>query len=62
MTTCDNEWQRVTINDNQWQWVTKSDSTKKNETVYFKQWMIAIVSTTKIDALLQGMDGWYYSG
>ena len=26
-------------------------------TVYFKEWMIAIPSITKIDTLLQGMDG-----
>ena len=58
-----NEWQRVvhrvTINDNEWQRVTKSGTTSKNGTVYFTEWMIAILSLTKIDTLLQEMDGWY---
>ena len=57
------EWQRVTTIDsewnNEWQWVTKSSTTSKNGKVYFNEWMIAILSIIKIDALLQGMDGWY---
>ena len=65
-TTSRNEWQRVTTNDNEWynEWqrvvqrVTKS-GTSKSGTVYFKEWMITILSITKIDTLLQGMDGWY---
>ena len=59
VTTNDNEWQRVTTNDYEWQRVTKSGTTNKNGTVHFKEWMIAILSITKIDTLLQGMDGWY---
>ena len=58
-TMSDNEWQRVTTNDNKWQRVTKSGTTNKNGTVYFKEWVIAILSITKIDTLLQGLDGWY---
>ena len=57
MTTSDNEWQRVKTNDYEWQQVTKRGTTSKNSTVYFKEWMIAIL--TKIDTLLQVMDGWY---
>ena len=56
-----NEWQRVvkrvTPNDNEWQRKTKSGITSKNCTVYIKEWKIAILSITKIDTLLQGMDG-----
>ena len=62
-TTSDNEWQRevqrVTTNDNEWQRVTKRGTTSKNGTVYFKEWIIAILSITKTDTLLQGMDGRY---
>ena len=57
--TSNNEWQRVAANDNEWQCVIKSGTTTKNGTVYFKELMIAILSITKIDTLLQGMDGWY---
>ena len=68
-TTSDNKWynewqrviQRVTTSDNKWYWVTESDSSgtmNENGTVHFKEWMIAILSMTKTDALLlQGMDG-----
>ena len=42
-------------------WVTASDSsgtTNENSTVHFKEWMIAILSMTKTDALVfQGIDG-----
>ena len=63
--TSDKEWQgviqRVTTSDNKWQWVRVSDSsgtTNENGTVYFKEWMIAILSMKKTDTLLlQGMDG-----
>ena len=60
-TTSENEWQRVTTSCNKWQWqrVTKSGTTNKNGTVNFKEWMIAILSITKLDTILQGMDGWY---
>ena len=67
-TTSDNEWykewqrvvQQVTTNDNEWQSVIKSGTMSKNGTVYFKEWMIAVIlSMTKIDILVQGMDGWY---
>ena len=57
--TSDNEWEQMTASDNK---MTKSGTSNKNGTVYFKEWMIAILSTTKIDTLLQRMDGWYYSG
>ena len=70
MTTSDNEWynewQRVTtsgttsgkewiaMNDSEWEQCTANE----NGTVHFKEWMIAVVSMTKIDTLLlQGMDG-----
>ena len=49
----------MTTNDNEWQRVTKGGTTNKNGTVYFKEWMIVILSVTKIDTLLQGMDDWY---
>ena len=29
----------------------------KNDTVYFKEWMIVILSVTKTDTLVKGMDG-----
>ena len=54
-----NEWQRVvqrvTKSDNEWQWVTGSESSgtaNENETVHFKEWIIAIISMTKRDTLL----------
>ena len=56
-----NEWQWVTKSDHKWQWVTASDSSgtaNENDTVHFKEWMIAIISMTKSDTLLlQRMDG-----
>ena len=61
-TTSDIEWQRMTTSDNKWQWVIASDkngTTNKNGTVYFKEWIIAIFSITKIVIPLQGVDGWY---
>ena len=58
-TASDNDWQRVTGNDNEWHRVTKGGTRSKNGTVYFKEWMIAILSITKLDKLLQWMDGWY---
>ena len=64
-TTSHKEWQqmiqRMTKSDNKWQWVTASDAdgtTNENDTVHFKEWMIAILSVTKTDTLLlQRMDG-----
>ena len=60
-TTSDKEWKWVTKSDNEWQWVTASESSgtaNENGTVHFKEWMIAIISMTKRDALLlPGMDG-----
>ena len=50
MTTSDSELQKVV------QQVTKSSTTSKKGTVYFKEWMIAILYITKIDPLLEGMD------
>ena len=53
--TSDNEWQRMATSDSKWQWVTASDksgTTSKNGKVYFREWMIAILSITKIDTLL----------
>ena len=58
-TTSGKEWQRVTTNDNEWQRVTKSGTANKNGTAYSKEWIIAILSTAKIDTLLQWKDGWY---
>ena len=49
------EWQQVKTSDNDWQRVVQPVKQRS----YFKEWMIAIVSITKIVALLQGMDGWY---
>ena len=57
--TGDNEWQRVPANDNEWQRVIKSGTTSKSGTAYFKEWMIAILSITKLDILLQRIDGSY---
>ena len=55
--------QRVTTsdkNDNEWynklQQVTTSGTMNENGTVHFKEWMIAILTMTKTDTLLQGMD------
>ena len=47
---------RVATSDNEWQRVTTSVTTNKNGTVHFKEWMIAILTMTKTDTLLQGMD------
>ena len=62
MSTSENEWQRVvqwvTTNDNEWrviQRVTTSGSsgtTNENDTVHFKEWMIAVFSMAKTDTLL----------
>ena len=61
MTKSDKEWQQVTKSNNEWQWVTASESSgtaNENGTVHFKEWMIAIILTTRRDTLLlQGMDG-----
>ena len=55
------EWQQVTTNDNEWynewQQVTKSGKKNENDTVNFKEWMIAILTMTKTDTLLHAMDG-----
>ena len=55
-----NEWQQVTKNDNEWynklQQVTTSGTMNENGTVHFKEWMIAILTMTKTDTLLQGAD------
>ena len=60
-TTSDKKWQRVTKSDNKWQWVTASEisgTVNENDTVHFKEWMIAIILMTKRDTLLrQGVDG-----
>ena len=45
----------VTTSDNEWR-VTTSGTTNENGTVHFKEWMIDIVTMTKTDTLLQGMD------
>ena len=59
--TSDNEWQEVTTNDNEWynEWqrVPTSGTANENDTVHFKEWMIVILTMTKTDTLLQGMDG-----
>ena len=34
-----------------------SGTTNGNDTVHFKEWVTAIISVTKTDALLPGMDG-----
>ena len=51
-------WQRMTTSSNKWQWMAANDSgtTNENDTVHFKEWMTAILSVTKTDALLSGMD------
>ena len=58
------EWHWVTKNDNKssdnkWQWVAAntSDTTNENGTAHFKEWVTAILSVTKTDALLPRMDG-----
>ena len=60
-TTSHKELKWVTKSDNNWQWVTASESSgtaNENGIVYFKEWMIAIISITKRHTLLlQGMDG-----
>ena len=48
---------RVATSDNEWQRVTTSVTTNENGTVDFKEWIIAILTMTKTDTLLQGMDG-----
>ena len=58
VTTSDKEWERLTTNDNEWQRVTVSGTTIENSTAHFKEWMIAILSMTKTDTLLQGIDGY----
>ena len=52
------EWQRMTTSDNKWERVAANDSgaTNENDTLHFKEWVIAILSVTKRDALLPGMD------
>ena len=50
MITNDNEWY------NEWHQVTTSGTTNENSRVHFKELMIAIVTMTKTDALLQVMD------
>ena len=64
-----NEWERMTASDtasdNKWQQIAMreraSDSSgamNENDTVHFKEWIIAILSMTKTDTLLlQVMDG-----
>ena len=51
---------RVTKSDNEWKSVTANESSgtaKEKGTVHFKEWVIAIISMTKRDALLlEGMD------
>ena len=42
-------------------WMTTSFPVKINRE-HFKEWMTAILSVTKTDTLLQGMDGYNYSG
>ena len=48
---------RVATSDNEWQRVTTSVTRNENGTVDFKEWIIAILTMTKTDTLLQGMDG-----
>ena len=68
MATSDNEWQQVvqqvTKSENEWQRLAMSEASEssgtanENGAVHSKEWMIAIISITKRDALLlQGMDG-----
>ena len=56
--TSDNEWERVATNDNEWQRVTASGTTNEISIVHFREWMIAMLSMTEIDTLLQRMDGY----
>ena len=58
MRKSDNEWERVTTNDDEWHWVIASGTANENSTVHFKEWMINIISMTKTDTLLQGIDGY----
>ena len=54
-TTSEKKWQRVIKIDNEWQWGTVSESSgtaNENDTVHFKEWMIAIISMTKSNTLL----------
>ena len=55
------KWQQVTTNDNEWynEWqrVTTSRTMSENGTEHFKECMIANLTMTKIDIVLQGMDG-----
>ena len=53
-TTSHNEWQRVATNDYDWQQGTKSGTANKNGSVYFKEWMIAILSITNIVHYFKG--------
>ena len=54
-TASDNEWQQTAMIDSEW----SSGKTNENGTIYFKEWMIAVLSMTKTGALLlQGMDGY----
>ena len=41
--------------------MTTSGTTNENDTVHFKEWMIAILIMTKTDILLQAMDGFKLS-
>ena len=49
----DNKWQQVIMSG-----TIDSSTTNKNDAVPFKECVTAIVSVTKTDALLPGMDGW----
>ena len=53
-TTSDNDWQQMAMSNSEWQqWYNDW-----NGIAHFIEWMIAILSMTKTDALLlQGMDG-----
>ena len=57
MITNDNNWYNEW--NNEWQQMTmiQRDTTNENGTVHFKKWMIVILSMTKTDTLLQGIDG-----
>ena len=48
MTTSDKKWQSVAAND--------SGTTNEKYTVHFKEWVTAILSLTKTDAIPSGMD------
>ena len=53
------DWQRMKTSDIKWQWVAANDSGRTNEkyTLHFKEWITAILSVTKTNALLPGIDG-----